>query len=194
VFALEKLSMIMETTRMNLNVNYSEDKIINNKRFMRLSKLQKWILIFVEKKPFEEAKALTMMVNDFSPKIYFWLHRSTIIQNYFDHSNILGSNPREKRIAEVVLTRSLETMEKNGLIVRVAMFRDNRFRFRALLGGMHGESEEEIREAVKDIDPKAEFSCYMRVDDGSNTKGIFLTDKGIEVRQALIQKLKLKLD
>lgn len=179
--------MVMETARMNLNVNYSEDKIINNKRFMRLSKLQKWILTHAVEKPFEEGKAFTTMMEDFSPKAYYWIPRIAILYGYFD-GRTLNFDRNRKRIAEVVLTRSLETLEKNGLIIRCTKFHMNFLKAMEINYAMRGKSEKEFLEDSMDKDKKAELSSFVRIDGSENTKDIFLTDKGIEIRHLLLSK------
>jgi hypothetical protein len=179
--------MLMVTVRMNLNVNNSKHKIINNKMPMRLSRLRKWILTRAVEKPFEEGKAFATMMADFSPKAYYWIPRTAILHGYLDR-RILNLDRNKKRSAEVVLTRSLETLEKNDLIIRCTKFHMNFLKAMEMNYAMRGKSEKEILEDSMDKDKKAELSSFVRIEGNENTKDIFLTDKGIEIRHLLLGK------
>ena len=47
--------------------------------------------------------------------------------------------------------------------------------------------DEKAYEILKDINPKETFDRYFRVDAHTKTKAIILTDKGIEVRNKLLE-------
>lgn len=106
----------------SVNVNFSHMHKINNKA-MRLSKLQKWILTNAYEIEFEAGKYFYSMVKGFEPKAYYVIEREQILHSYpWKIRQQYGS-------AEVVLTRSLRTMEKYGLIKRVHFFRERLDKF-----------------------------------------------------------------
>jgi len=207
----------------NLNVNYSKNKKINNKKPMRVSKLQKWVLTSAIRKPNDNgAKFCMQAVKDFSPKEYYFLSRNYIMKEYFGVSYTIekirigdsvfeaGSIYRDnkpwfpidkvrKRKAEVVLTRSLETMEEHGLIIRVGVFRTCIAAIAGLKSVKENLTDEEGVELIKDFSSKGltkDIALFMRVIDCEaigrtvKTKGIFLTDKGIEFRNKLLAENK----
>jgi hypothetical protein len=186
-----------------MNLNFSMSKIVNNKK-MRISKLQKWMLTNAREVPFDDAKSLTEGIEEFSPKAYFYLNRRAIMKGYFSDSYIASFYWQGRKMdgfdsivkpkkasAEVVLSRSLKTLEEHGLIIRVRLLHMSLKEAEIMRGVMHGKSNEEIRKAIENIDSESECGWLERVTDFRMvTQGIFLTDKGIEFRNRLLDENK----
>jgi DNA-binding MarR family transcriptional regulator len=86
-------------------------------------------------------------------------------------------------------------MEKHGLIIRVKLWHMPLRQAEIIFGVTHDKSDKEIGEALKNIDSKAEMGWFERA-TGPNvkTQGIFLTDKGIEIRKLVLKELNLDLN
>lgn len=191
------------------NVNYSEAEKINIKA-MRLSKLQKWILANVKKLPYDDFKQIQF--NGFSPREYFFLSRRSIMDGFFSDfytpkafklgnttfksGRIISNgkplkpiNKTKKRSAEVVLTRSLEAMEEHGLIIRIGSRKIPLIGYYAVKANQECKTNEEALKEIKNLS-RTELEkitlCVVKVEDERvKTQGIFLTDRGIELRKKL---------
>jgi len=163
---------------------------------MRLSKIQKCILTNVVELSSEYTEYLTIALKGFSPRKYYFGSRRVLMYHCFGDKYICKDDSGKKYIdrkikdaCEVSLSRSLKTLEEYGLIIRVGLWEMHCREPKIIEWKVNGHTEKILgKPETKTI---GGINRVIDSDFNIKTQGIFLTDKGIVVRDLLLKEFKI---